>query len=1443
MDQTTTNPPAHASGTPHDAHRVRAVVAAVRSRAKQLLILRSLAVIVGTAIVLALAIALLDYFIQLPGGLRLSLLVISVLTLIATASKSLLPALGFAPALPDVALRLERTPEAKAAGLVGVLASGLELAERPSPTHDDAMRLASIHAAASRLKGWRAAQSLLNPRPAGRSLTEALFMGAIVVALFAFAPELSRIAALRVLAPLSDVSWPKRTGVIDATRLVAHPRGAAVPLRALLTRSDKPAADTDVFVRYRLLDVPGEAPVQRALLTPQGKRTTITWGPGEAAGELFERLVDVDIPAAAPGLSPRLEYWFETSDDQTPPAHILLVDPPALAGAIAVVTPPAYAGSADTFVRGQRDLGPGRDERAALSPILAGSRVELRLELNKPVPLPDGKQRVTRDSLERIFPGIALPADIEASASGPRWTIAWTADQSIRLPLILTDSYGISSVLESAYSFQVNPDRGPTVVVAEPAQDESVLATAVLDASISADDDVGLRSASMEAQIAKPPAGSAGAPPEPVGDTKTLASAKPDAPVRQLRVPATIDLSTLDLRAGDEVRLTGVASDIFEAEGKPRDPTRSSVRRLRIISETQLIEQVRTDLASVRQSALRADADQKEIASRDAADQGTQARQDSLTQRIAPMRDAIDRLSKRVERNALGDRDLRELLDQAGQSLDAASAASSQASRAMQAAQRAEDDKSRAEAQQAAAQSQKDVRDELSRLASQLDQGQDTWAVRRQLERLIEDQKQLMNETREAGRDTAGKAAGDLSAEQRARLESLSGQQRDLSRRAQELTDNLDAKADAQKTDPAKGEALREAAQRARREGVPEQQRQASEQIQQNRTRNAQDSQQKALDSLQKMQQDVDNAQAKRDETLRRAADELGEAIDALIASQERELARLDRNESPLDQAMIELNTRTLALATKTRDTEKDFASVVDLLDAAGASQTSAITALRATPADAKQAEHNEKLSLEQLRQAKAETERIAKEAEERSQQRQRAELKNAYRDALAAETTLRDDTAPHIGKELDRRTRALVRGLGTRQEDLRASLADLRAKTEGLSDVDMFVYAHDRMEKAGASASKLLRDGEATSRVGADQGTVVRVLASLVDALTEAENEQKFRQQNGSDGGGGGGGGSGSEKQPLVPNIAQLRLLRAMQLEAIELTRAAEGKRASVEDAALLQDELARKANDLMQKLMGDGGGQQPPPRDMPNQFDGWREPPTDTPKPEPAKSDTAAQDTKKDEPKKDEPKKDEPPTPDLDELLGLPKSDKPREATDPAKENLDDALSPERQSEAFGEAIELMKRSATRISKGGDVGIDTQRLQQDAVRRLDQLIAAAKQNSQRQQKKQQQQQQDQQQQQQQQQQDQNQQQQRNQAKGQESNAINPPGRQDGPGNAAPAPGATWGGLPDRVRQALTEGLSDRFSSMYRTLTEDYYRRLAEQPGSGKPDNRGGNR
>lgn len=38
------------------------------------------------------------------------------------------------------------------------------------------------------------------------------------------------------------------------------------------------------------------------------------------------------------------------------------------------------------------------------------------------------------------------------------------------------------------------------------------------------------------------------------------------------------------------------------------------------------------------------------------------------------------------------------------------------------------------------------------------------------------------------------------------------------------------------------------------------------------------------------------------------------------------------------------------------------------------------------------------------------------------------------------------------------------------------------------------------------------------------------------------------------------------------------------------------------------------------------------------------------------------------------------------------------------------------------------------------------------------------------------------------------------------------------------------WGSLPARVREDLLEGLDERFSPLYREMTESYYRRLAEE-------------
>lgn len=186
----------------------------------------------------------------------------------------------------------------------------------------------------------------------------------------------------------------------------------------------------------------------------------------------------------------------------------------------------------------------------------------------------------------------------------------------------------------------------------------------------------------------------------------------------------------------------------------------------------------------------------------------------------------------------------------------------------------------------------------------------------------------------------------------------------------------------------------------------------------------------------------------------------------------------------------------------------------------------------------------------------------------------------------------------------------------------------------------------------------------------------------------------------------------------------------------------------------------------------------------------------------------------------------------PTLDELLGLPNApgDDGAASHDAA---LKRALGAEDTSEPFEHAVALMQDVSSRLSQNSDAGLETQRLQQDILTKLDALIDAAQQNQQNQkQRSRSRQQQDQQQSQQMQQ--QSQQAQQNQAQTNQAGDPSVP-RQEGGLRPPPAgSAASWGNLPEHVRNALTQGRSDRFSSLYQQLTERYYRRLAEDRSEG---------
>ncbi|MEX2220104.1 MAG: hypothetical protein WD749_15245 [Phycisphaerales bacterium] len=1220
--------PQHA---PHPHHPPQGGVAAlerrlssVRSRARWMLVGGALAVLIAGLIAVALSVGLLDYLVRLPAGIRGVILLAGLGVLVVEAWRRVAPALSFRPALTDVALRLERSEEGRRAGLGGVLASGLELSRDSGPGSSRSMASRVVTDAERRFAGARAG-SLIRPGPTLQSalVMAVCLLGLAGVVLVAGAP-LASIGATRVLAPWAGAEWPKRTQLADATGLSVHPVNTALPLRAALRRTDRAMGETRIFAAYRLAG--DSASPRRVQLTGQGKRSTVEVSGERLSGELYERLIEpASLGLSAARGTPELEYWFESADDRTEPRTVKLVQPPAIVQASAVITPPPYAQvGGGAFLAGRHDLGPGNDQRAVVGPVLGGSHIQLMIRLNKPVPTPsalaDEESRADRARwLAAAFPRAELGEDLSVSFNGVEWTLGWRADQSVRLPVIATDEYGLRSAEEATFAIDVSPDRAPTASVLEPREDESVLATAVVPATGEGRDDVGLAAVSLSRQIARPPKGSMGAAAEAAGPSVTVASrdlvAEPQGPGPALQAGVTLrlDLATLDLNPGDEVWLTAVAVDAYELRGARHEPVRSSVRRLRIIKDEELVDQIRAELGAMRKVAMRLDEDQGELRKpieRGSVSSEERRRQGGLTGRITQQNESLQRLSERVERNRLQDEALKDVLAEVDSLLKEAAAASERASSEMEAAARQSPDPDRAELgreeQERIAREQEAVRESLSKLAEMLDKGEDTWALSRTLQRLAQQQRDLKARTERAGESTMGKKAGDLTPQERAELAEIAERQERLAEQTRQAIDQLEQRAEQLKgADPAQAEAMKQAAEQGRQQQVPQKMEDAAEQVQQNQTSQATEQQQEAADALDQMLEQMQQAQRNRDANLRRVLADVVKLLDGLIVDQQGQIEAL-AGAAPtaayagLDAPMMTLNRNTLDVAGTAR-AERAMARVATLVDRAAKAQDGAITALRASPVAVEDAEQGEKESLRLLTLARAEAEKLRDDAANRDAQRKRQELRQLYRQALEEQAAIKGETDPFIGRQIERRDRIKVRGIGERQDTLRQTLADVKAKTEELAEAGVFEYAHERLETSTAIAGKKLRAGQADAAVERNQASAMRVLASLIKALDEQlQRDDEFRDDAG--GGGGGGGGGEGERPPMLPPLAELRLLREMQAEAATVTRSIdEAKEPAPEEMGSLgelQRNLATRGDELVKKMQEAPPGLRPGPR-----------------------------------------------------------------------------------------------------------------------------------------------------------------------------------------------------------------------------------------------------
>lgn len=1127
--------------------RMRRQLRAIASRVRVLLLTRSLLIIISVIIAALLVLGLADYLLRLPVGVRLLALAALLVVVARIVLYGVLPALRTRMRETDVALLIEKHDPA----LRGLLASAIDLEHEEQGEHgaieqdNHALREAALRTASRRLEQAEL-PSVLRPRVILPSVLSTTGVLLALLTLTLLSPLMLRVGAQRVLTPWVDARWPVRYAIYDVTARDPRAVDVPVPLRALIGRSTSSLDDTTrTLVNWRVLDEQGDAIGEwsRTLLMPQGRRDA------EQAIPVYEQLLDVRDRVARRPESQRftLEYRIRTRDDRTGTRRLTLVRPPRLAETTIRLELPQYAQViTGSGVVSSGTVSPEQGE-ARISPVLAGTRVRARWAFSKPI----------ADSEE-------IPAWINAiSGMGEVLDYELDTDSSITIELIaeqpgiiepsIRDRNGVPVREPITLALEVIDDLSPGVRLTDPARDESLSANAVVELSAELSDDLGLTGARLMAQVSSPPAGSAGAPPEPRGQPVVIHAIEIDNLSRS-QIDAALPFDSLQVAPGDEVRVWAMAWDLRANESDELlGSAESATRVLRIVSTEELVEQVRRSLDPLRSNLRSLDERQGEVQElvRDSSPRAADE-QRSLSERLRANQNAVEQLEQALDRNRIDDEQLRQIVQDAAEVLDEAT----------QQSDRAEDQIRRGNPE-AAQERQRQVRNRLGDLLSMLDQGQDAWLALRNMQRLQSDLEQLKAQTEELAQRTAGQSLDELSSDDRSTLERILDQQLQAAEDAREAINTLDDQAQRlEEQDPTQAEALRQAAQQARAAQLEQKLREAGAQIQQNQTSSAAQSQQEVLDELEQLLEELENTIRNRDNALRRELASIIDSLKSLIDAQEREIIRLDTMKldnafEGMDQRIIALVRNTLSVRDEALGAFPETRSIADHVTRAGNAQNAAIVALRANPINPDGAQQSQQDALQHLRNALEEAQRLDDQAAQRQLERAREELRKQYAEALDTQTRIHDETIALGEDRLDRRARSQARATAQEQEALRELLEQFPQQHEGLAEAPMFTLAHDQLERLMSQSRDGLGEAEISQRTRSAQRQAMSILASLIDVLNEQQQQQQEDFEDGSDSGGQSGGGQqGGGDEPLIPPVAELKLLRSMQQMVADQTR-----------------------------------------------------------------------------------------------------------------------------------------------------------------------------------------------------------------------------------------------------------------------------------------------
>lgn len=1119
-----------------------------------------MAVGIGGALLAALA----DWALWLPGAVRAAVDIVLVGVVAWVAVRRVVWPLVRPVSLTAIAMRIERQyPE-----FDDRLSSAVAFHEQPESSRSELQRRV-IERAEHQIRATDLGRVWHFERLRRSALAAVAATACGVAAVGIGGREWVRTAVARYAAPLGAVEWPRQVEIVPLTGDLTVAMGERAVVRMRLARSPQP--DLRAYVAQRR----GSGAVVRTLMARRGEG-------------LYEAVFDSVVGD--------FEYWFEAGDDTTAssPGRVRVVRRPGVASAYALVKPPAYLGGAEPV---RVSLKEGALE------VPAGSEVTLVVRTTKPLGVrDDGAPAVSVEASAGDGPEV-----VAEDASAGRFRLVGRVDGSVRWRVQVEDAEGFSSREPVEFRIVAVPDRPPRVVVLEPTSLSEVTPGHRLVVRAAVEDDHGLREARLRASVRGRESG--------VVVPMDLAAGGEEAGggvVRRGEARVEWALASLGLRPGEVVEIVVEAEDnCTSGEGGARGQVgRSAPVVLPVVSEGEYVDRlgVRLQLLALRLRDLMLEEGalaEQTGAQREAAGsgeavpasrvRGLAGRQQQVAVRAGGIAEELRLLAEGYRAGSREHGADARAVERAGRDLEALAerelagiaqrlqgVVQAPAGRQAEALREAEDRQAQAVAAMRA-------------LLGRLEQMGSLQAVARKAQQILDAQERLTQATAAVGRETLGRRPETLPESQRDRLGELARAQEEVAREAGELLERMAPLAEAlEGSQPVVAEALRDAESRARSADLTARLREAGEAIRENQIAAAQQDQRRGEDVLREVVGALEQREQRELEWLSRVTGQFEETLGYLL-EQQKQLRESTRRAGGSPEILRSLWEHQERLARNARGVAEDMRKTVRLAPARGhvleaqASMDEAAAALNSGVAEA--AEGHQGSAIMSLQRALDTLATIRREA---ARERALAALE-AIRRQLEA---LRDGQAGvrkgaeglvavwSSGSRPGREALREAAGLVYQQRELTGQADRLR---ESLSRAPAHAWVLERVvEDMRESGVRMGRRRFDASLLGLQD----RILGRL-DALLESIDEEAMNVEDAYAAGESPAGEGASGTVMPVPNLAQLRLLRRLQIDLNAEVRAlAERLREqppTEEDLRQVQELGARQRElrDLAEKLM----------------------------------------------------------------------------------------------------------------------------------------------------------------------------------------------------------------------------------------------------------------